>query len=118
MEQYGINLLAKAYESIPRQLAENCGQDPSKTISKLLAAHSAMEGETIGMNVDTGELMDAAEAGVLDHILVKDWQVRLACSTAITILRVNQIIMAKTAGGPKAPSQRKGHWDDDHDDIE
>jgi len=26
--------------------------------------------------------------------------------------------MAKTAGGPKAPSQRKGHWDDDHDDIE
>jgi len=118
MEQYGINLLAKAYESIPRQLAENCGQDPSKTISKLLAAHSAVEGETIGMNVDTGELMDAAEAGILDHILVKEWQVRLAVSTAITILRVNQIIMAKTAGGPKAPSQRKGHWDDDHDDIE
>ena len=29
------------------------------------------------MNVDTGELMDAAEAGILDHILVKEWQVRL-----------------------------------------
>ena len=44
MEQYGINLLAKAYESMPRQLAENCGRDPSKAISKLLAAHSAVEG--------------------------------------------------------------------------
>merc|ERR1711868_205243 len=119
MEQYGINCLAKAYESIPRQLAENSGQDPSKVISKLLAAHSASEGETIGINVDNdGELIDAAEAGILDHILIKDWQVRLAVTTAITILRVNQIIMAKTAGGPKAPSQRKGHWDDDHDDIE
>jgi chaperonin GroEL (HSP60 family) len=44
MEQYGIKLLAKAYEYLPRQLAENCGQNPSKVISKLLAAHSAVEG--------------------------------------------------------------------------
>jgi len=91
-------------------------------ISKLLAAHAALEGklqgETIGINVDNGELIDAADAQIYDHILVKDWQVRLAVSTAVTILRVNQIIMAKAAGGPKAPSQRGGHWDDDHDDIE
>jgi len=118
MDQYGINCLSKAYESIPRQLATNSGNDPSKAISKLLAAHSALEGECIGINVDSGELMDAAEAQIYDHILIKDWQVRLAVSTAITILRVNQIIMAKAAGGPKAPSQRGGHWDDDHDDIE
>jgi chaperonin GroEL (HSP60 family) len=44
MDQYGINLLAKAYESIPKQLAENCGKNPSKVLSKLLAAHSAVEG--------------------------------------------------------------------------
>jgi len=122
MDQYGINCLSKAYESIPRQLADNSGNDPSKAISKLLAAHSALEGnlkgECIGINVDNGELMDASEAQIYDHILIKDWQVRLAVSTAITILRVNQIIMAKAAGGPKAPSQRGGHWDDDHDDIE
>jgi T-complex protein 1 subunit theta len=110
--------LSKAYESLPRQLADNSGNDPSKAISKLLAAHAALEGESIGINVDNGELIDAADAQIYDHILVKDWQVRLAVSTAITILRVNQIIMAKAAGGPKAPSQRGGHWDDDHDDIE
>ena len=44
MDQYGINCLSKAYESLPRQLAENSGNDPSKAISKLLAAHAAMEG--------------------------------------------------------------------------
>jgi len=123
MDQYGINCLSKAYESLPRQLAENSGNDPSKAISKLLAAHAAMEGniavgESIGINVNNGELIDASEAQIYDHILIKDWQVRLAVNTAITILRINQIIMAKAAGGPKAPSQRGGHWDDDHDDIE
>ena len=34
-------------------------------------------GECIGINVDNGELMDAAEAQIYDHILIKDWQVRL-----------------------------------------
>lgn len=118
MDQYGINCLSKAYEALPRQLAENSGNNPSKAISKLLAAHAAMEGESIGIDVNNGELIDAAEAQIYDHILIKDWQVRLAVNTAITILRINQIIMAKAAGGPKAPSQRGGHWDDDHDDIE
>ena len=49
MDQYGINCLSKAYESMPRQLAENSGNDPSKAISKLLAAHAAMEGNLQGM---------------------------------------------------------------------
>ena len=49
MDQYGINCLSKAYESIPRQLADNSGNDPSKAISKLLAAHSALEGKLKGL---------------------------------------------------------------------
>ena len=36
---------------------------------------------------------------------------KLATDAAITILRVDQIIMAKQAGGPKKP-QGQGHWDD------
>jgi len=87
MDQYGINCLSKAYESIPRQLADNSGNDPSKAISKLLAAHSALEGnlkgECIGINVDNGELMDASEAQIYDHILIKDWQVRLGKNNLI-----------------------------------
>ena len=37
-------------------------------------------GECIGINVDNGELMDASEAQIYDHILIKDWQVRLGKS--------------------------------------
>ncbi len=49
MDQYGINCLSKAYESLPRQLADNSGNNPSKAISKLLAAHSALEGKLKGL---------------------------------------------------------------------
>ena len=36
-----------------------------------------VSGECIGINVDNGELMDASEAQIYDHILIKDWQARL-----------------------------------------
>ena len=36
---------------------------------------------------------------------------RFAVNTATTILRVDTIIMAKPAGGPKMPKQEE-HWDD------
>ena len=42
-------------------------------------------GEAIGLNVETGELMDASDAGILDHILVKDWQIRLGKCTDYSV---------------------------------
>lgn len=50
--------------------------------------------------------LDAEKAGVLDHSLTKVWAVRLAFDAAITVLRVDQIIMARPAGGP-APSKKE-----------
>ena len=45
-------------------------------------------GESIGINVDNGELIDAADAQIYDHILVKDWQVRLGKHLLRYILKV------------------------------
>ncbi len=52
------------------------------------------------------------EAGILEPNLAKHWGIKLATNAAITVLRVDQIIMAKPAGGPKAP-QGKKDWGDD-----
>ena len=54
---------------------------------------------------------DLTSAGVYDLLLTKEQAYRLAADTAITILRIDQIIMSKQAGGPKAP-QGGGNWDD------
>jgi len=45
----------------------------------------------------------------------KVWAVKLASDAAITVLRVDQIIVAKPAGGPK-PKGPQG-WDNDPDNF-
>ena len=32
---------------------------------------------TIGVNIESEELQDAAQNGIFDHILIKEWQMKL-----------------------------------------
>lgn len=52
-----------------------------------------------------------ADRGVLDLLHTKREAIKMATDAAVTVLRVDQIIMAKPAGGPKASAQ--GGGDDD-----
>uniref|UniRef100_A0A4W5LV34 Chaperonin containing TCP1 subunit 8 n=1 Tax=Hucho hucho TaxID=62062 RepID=A0A4W5LV34_9TELE len=116
LEQYAIKKFAEAFEAVPRALAENSGIKGNELISKLYAVHH--EGnKNMGFDIE-GEgaaLKDMLEAGILEPFLVKHWGIKLATNAAITVLRVDQIIMAKPAGGPRAPKQQ-GHWDKDEGD--
>lgn len=40
------------------------------------------------------------EANILDSMEVKTWAIKLAIDAVLTILKVDQIIMSKPAGGP------------------
>ena len=51
---------------------------------------------------DTGTL-DASGEGILDLLVSKHWAIKLATEAARTVLSVDQIIVAKQAGGPKPP---------------
>lgn len=44
---------------------------------------------------------DALKNGIWDHLATKLSAIRLGTDAAITVLRVDEIIMAKAAGGPK-----------------
>jgi T-complex protein 1 subunit theta len=59
--------------------------------------------------------INAAECEIYDLLLLKHWALRYATNAACTILRVDQIIMAKKAGGPKARPQN-GPMDGGDDD--
>ncbi|XP_033002783.1 T-complex protein 1 subunit theta isoform X1 [Lacerta agilis] len=113
LDQYAIKKFAEAFEAIPRALAENSGVKANELISKLYAVHQ--EGnKNVGFDIEaeTAAVKDMLEAGVLDTYLGKFWGIKLATNAAVTILRVDQIIMAKAAGGPKAPKASE-HWDKD-----
>lgn len=116
LEQYAVHAFATALEVFVKTLAENTGVKSNEVISKLYAAHN--EGKkTFGFDVNgdsSSAVIDAAEAGILDLYLTKFWALKYATSAANTILQVDQIIMAKRAGGPKAPAQG-GSADPDDD---
>lgn len=115
LEQYSINKFAEALEVVPRVLAENSGVKPKEVIAKLYAAHS--EGKTnMGFDIEgeSGEIKDCLESEVFDLLVAKKWALKYAVNAACTILRVDQIIMAKRAGGPK-PRDTSGGMDQDDD---
>lgn len=51
---------------------------------------------------DTGTL-DVKKEGILDLMIAKSWAIKLATEAARTVLSVDQIIVARQAGGPKPP---------------
>jgi len=103
LTQHAIRRFAEAFQVIPRTISENAGLKATDVISALYAAHQKGEKNT-GIDVSEGT-GDATKLGVYDHLAAKQNAIRLATDAAVTILRVDQIIMSKPAGGPKAPQQ-------------
>jgi len=112
LEQYAIKKFAEAFEVVPRVMAENAGVKATELVSNLYAAHNSGE-KNIGFDIE-GEgasTCDALEAGIFDGFLSKHWGLKFASDAACTVLRVDQIIMAKPSGGPKPKSNPD--WDED-----
>jgi T-complex protein 1 subunit theta len=55
-------------------------------------------------NEDGTGTLDAKEEGILDLMIAKSWAIKLATEAARTVLSVDQIIVARQAGGPKPPA--------------
>ncbi|KAM9646445.1 LOW QUALITY PROTEIN: T-complex protein 1 subunit theta-like [Trichechus inunguis] len=116
LEQYAIKKFAEAFEAIPLALAENSGVKASEVISKLYAVHQeGNKNAGLDIEAEVPAVKDMLEAGILDTYLGKYWAIKLATNAAVTVLRVDQIIMAKPAGGPK-PLSGKKDWDEDQND--
>lgn len=97
LDQYAMRKFAEALEVVPRMLAESVGQDATDAVTALYAAHDKGD-------VRAGVVVEGAavgQAGVLDSYVVKDSALRLAVDAALTVLRVDQIIMSRAAGGPR-----------------
>lgn len=115
LSQYAIKKYAEAFEVIPRTLAESCGLDATEVLSRLYAAHHKGEDWDTGVDIDNEDgtgILDANEKGILDLLVSKHWAIKLATEAARTVLSVDQIIVAKQAGGPKPPGPNP-NWDED-----
>lgn len=122
LAQYSIRKFAEAFEVIPRTLAESAGLDATEVLARLYVAHAAQKGRkddewTVGVDIENDDntgILDAKEEGILDLWVSKSWAIKLATEAARTVLSVDQIIVARQAGGPKMPGKaQQGNWDND-----
>ena len=97
--RYALKKFAQAFEVVPRALAQTSGQDQTEVIAELRDAHAAGDAAA-GVDL-TPDGAEAKNAAVFDVLAVKESALRFAVDAAITVLRVDQIIMSKPAGGPK-----------------
>ena len=134
LAQYSIRKFAEAFEVIPRTLAESAGLDATEVLARLYTAHNSYQKQqqqpskkqtessseedsppSMGVDIEnedgTGTL-DAEDEGILDLMVSKSWAIKLATESVRTILSVDQIIVARQAGGPKPPGPNP-NWDDD-----
>ncbi|KAL8058170.1 hypothetical protein ABFX02_03G001300 [Erythranthe guttata] len=110
LDQYGIAKFAESFEMIPKTLAENAGLNAIEIISSLYAEHAS--GNTkVGIDLEEGVCKDASTVRIWDLHITKFFALKYAADAACTVLRVDQIIMAKPAGGPKP--QQQGGMDED-----
>ncbi|KXX83272.1 putative T-complex protein 1 subunit theta [Madurella mycetomatis] len=115
LAQYSIKKYGEAFEVVPRTLAESAGLDATEVLSRLYATHQKEDGWSTGIDIEnqdhTGTL-DAEDQGIMDLLVTKQWAIKLATEAARTVLSVDQIIVARQAGGPKPPGPN-ANWDED-----
>ncbi|MBA0742443.1 hypothetical protein Gogos_015500 [Gossypium gossypioides] len=116
LDQYAIAKFAESFEMVPRTLAENAGLNAMDIISKLYEKHAS--GNTkVGIDLGGGDsedgvCKDVSTLNIWDLYVTKFFALKYAADAACTVLRVDQIIMAKPAGGPGRREQPAGMDED------
>jgi thermosome len=100
-EQLAVEAFADAVEVIPKTLAENAGLEAIDIIVELRSAHEKPKGKYMGVNVFNGKVQDSLENGVIEPAVVKEQAIKSAAESAAMILRIDDVITAKSPkGGP------------------
>ncbi len=115
-EQIAIEAFADAIEVVPRTLAENAGLDPIDTLIALRKEHKKGS-KTAGVDVYTGKIMDMKKKKVIEPIRVGTQAISSATDAAVMILRIDDVIAAKTGEKPGGPGGPGGMGGDEGEDF-
>jgi len=114
-EQLAIEAFADALEIIPRTLAENAGLDILDTMVAMKAAHAKKKGVHMGVNVFGEGVMDMMGEGVLEPTVVKEQAIKSGIEVASMILRIDDVLAAKSGGPDMGAGGPPGGMDEDMD---
>ena len=106
-EQLAISAFARSLESIPTTLAENAGRDPLNVLIEMRKAHKAGQVHA-GLNVFTGKIVDMRQDNVLEPLRVNTQILTAATEAATLIIRIDDVIAAKSSGGAGPSGMEEG----------
>ena len=113
-EQLAIEAFAEALEVIPRTLSENAGLDILDTMVAMKAAHAKKGGASMGVNVFGEGVIDMLKEGVVEPKVVKEQAIKSGIEVASMILRIDDVVAARS-GGMGGPGGPPGGMPDDMD---
>jgi len=89
----GVIAYSQALLSIPKALALNGGFDIQEVVINL--QHEQDKGNTVGLNIETGEPIDVSRSKIFDNYRVKKQILTSAGGLAAQLLLVDEIIYMK-----------------------
>lgn len=107
--QWPYKAVAEAMEVIPRTLIQNSGNSPIKVLTQLRAKHAEgyddgeQSGSVWGIDGDAGKVVDMRTYNVWEPLAVKEQSVKTAVESACLLLRVDDIVAAKSAKQVSGP---------------
>ena len=114
-EQLAIEAFADALEIIPRTLAENAGLDILDTMVAMKTAHAKKEGAHMGVNVFDEGVIDMMGEGVVEPTVVKEQAIKSGIEVTSMILRIDDVVAAKSGGPDMGAGGPPGGMDEDMD---
>jgi chaperonin GroEL (HSP60 family) len=102
MASYGVDCVAQALKKPLSQIVANAGFNPLEKIEDVIAAQAEKNSPSLGIDCDSGDLVDMYELGVVDPLYVKTYALKAAAEVAEAILKINTIIR-KRDGGENSP---------------
>jgi len=108
LDQYAVGAFADSLEFVPITLAENAGLDSQGTMAALRGLHATTgsggeKKQAAGVDVEGADGLDGGigvkeETETLDILSTKTSAFKVAVDAALTVLKVDQIIMSRPAG--------------------
>ncbi|MFQ6061589.1 MAG: thermosome subunit alpha [Methanosarcinales archaeon] len=93
-EQLAVQAFAEAIEIIPYSLAENSGLNPIDSLVDLRSKHKQGH-KNSGLDLDSGDVVDMIENGIIEPLRVKKQMMKSATEAADMLLRIDDIFAAR-----------------------
>ncbi|KAG2432826.1 hypothetical protein HXX76_008560 [Chlamydomonas incerta] len=118
VEVWPYKAVGVAMEVIPRTLAQNCGANVIRTLTKLRAKHAEGGACCWGIDGESGEVKDMKELGIWEPYQVKAQTIKTAVESAQMLLRIDDIVSGLSrrdkGSGPRGGAPEV----EDHDNVD